>query len=174
MLSRVIDSNESKNLLAKVCMLKVLNDFLQKNLFLMATFLTPYQIIYKYITQLTNHHKISNAHLYTMLTCRISLVVRHLTCPSTLMRLWLMVLQCKQPSWAGIRAHRSRMCCLLMWHPCPLALRLLVVSWQRLWSAIHVSHASRPRPLPHIPTISQQLPYRSVQHRLLEPFWRAK
>jgi len=116
----------------------------------------------------------SNEHLYTTLICRISSVVRHLICPSTLMRLWLMVLQCKQPSWVETQAHRSRMCCLLMWHLCPLALRQLVVSWQRLWSAIHVSHANRPRLLPHIPTISQQLPYRSVQHRLLELFWRAK
>jgi len=53
MLSRVIDSNESKNLLARVCMLKFLSDFLQKNLFLMTTFFAPYRIIYKYITQLT-------------------------------------------------------------------------------------------------------------------------
>jgi len=34
MLSRVIDSNESKNLLARVCMLKFLSDFVQKNIFI--------------------------------------------------------------------------------------------------------------------------------------------
>jgi hypothetical protein len=89
------------------------------------------------------------------------------------MRQWLMVLRCRQPSWVGTQAHRSRMYYWWTWHPCLLALRQLVVSWRRSWSATHAYRASRHRPSQHILTTNQQSPFRSTEHRPLDPYGKA-
>lgn len=96
--------------------------------------------------------------------CRTSSVVKHSTSPSTQMRLWLMVLQCRQLSWVATQAPRSRTCCWWMWLPCPLALRQLVVLWLKLWSETHVFHANRHRPSRHTLITRQQSQYRSAEH----------